>query len=260
MHQLNLLLAALLSTAALSSAAAIPQSLISAPNLPIQTTHNDNTTQLPYGVVIDHCTVPSTIAIAFDDGPYIYTEQVLDILANASIHATFFFNGDWKGNIYELSHIVKRTLAEGHQIGSHSWNHLNLTTLPYNDILTQMFTLESAFHHILGFTPTYTRTPWLHVNELVLSALRDLRYHVIGASIVTDDKTNDHPSRSWRSFELFREGLEGGGSIVLAHDSQENTAMRLVEDMIGEVGRRGLKAVPVGECLGHPEEFWYRSV
>lgn len=120
MHQLNLLLAALLSTAAISSAAAIPQSPISAPILPIRTSHNDNTTQLPYGAVINHCTVPDTIAIAFDDGPYIYTEQVLDILANASIHATFFFNGDWKGNIYELSHIVKRTLAEGHQIGSHS--------------------------------------------------------------------------------------------------------------------------------------------
>lgn len=116
MHPLNLLLVTFLSTAALSSAAAIPQSI-----LPIRTNQDNNTTQLPYGVVLNHCTVPNTIAIAFDDGPYIYTEQVLDILANASIHATFFFNGDWKGNIYELAHIVKRTFAEGHQIGSHSY-------------------------------------------------------------------------------------------------------------------------------------------
>ncbi|CEJ54585.1 hypothetical protein PMG11_00889 [Penicillium brasilianum] len=245
MHQLNLLVTALLSTTALSSAAAILPSAASARILPTQTTHNDNSTQLPYGTVINHCTVPKTIAIAFDDGPYIYTEQVLDILANASIHATFFFNGDWKGNIYELSHIVRRTLAEGHQIGSHSWSHLNLTTIPYSTILTEMLTLESAFHHILGFTPTYTRTPWLHVNELVLSAMSELRYHVIGASIVTDDKTNDHPSRSWRSFELFKEGLEHRGSIVLAHDSQENTAKRLVGGMIGEVQRRGLKGESV---------------
>lgn len=104
-----------------------------------------------------------------------------------------------------------------------------------------MQTLETAFLRILGFIPTYTRTPWLHVNELVLSAMADLRYHVIGASIATDDKTNDHPSRIGRSFELFRAGLERGGSIVLAHDSQENTAGRLVGDMIVEVGRRGLK-------------------
>jgi peptidoglycan/xylan/chitin deacetylase (PgdA/CDA1 family) len=63
------------------------------------------------------------MAIAFDDGPYIYTDQILDILANASIHATFFLNGDWKGNINNLSHVVQRTLAEGHQIGSHSSVH-----------------------------------------------------------------------------------------------------------------------------------------
>lgn len=124
MHQL-ILLATILSTAALFPAAAIPQSPISAPILPIQTTHDNNNTtpQLPYGVVINHCTVPNTIAIAFDDGPYIYTEQVLDIFANASIHATFFLNGDWKGNIDDLAHVVKRTLAEGHQIGSHSYVH-----------------------------------------------------------------------------------------------------------------------------------------
>lgn len=121
MYQLNLLLAAVLSTAVLTSAA-IPPSPISTPILPVQTTQDNNTApQLPYGVVIDHCTVPNTIAIAFDDGPYIYTDQILDIFANTSIHATFFLNGDWKGNIDNLSHVVKRTLAEGHQIGSHSY-------------------------------------------------------------------------------------------------------------------------------------------
>lgn len=121
MHQSNFLLAALLSTAALS-AAAIAQSSIPTPIMPVQATDNNTTpTTLPYGVVLNHCTVPNTIALAFDDGPYIYTEQVLDILANASIHATFFLNGDWKGNIYDLSHVVKRMLAEGHQIGSHSY-------------------------------------------------------------------------------------------------------------------------------------------
>jgi hypothetical protein len=61
-----------------------------------------------------------------------------------------------------------------------------------------MKTLESAFLRILDFIPTYTRTPWLHVDELVLAAMADLRYHVIGASIVTDDKVYDSPDRSWR--------------------------------------------------------------
>ncbi len=106
-----------------------------------------------------------------------------------------------------------------------------------------MQTLETAFLHILGFIPTHTRAPWLHVNERVLAALAELRYHVIGVSIVTDDKTNDAPERIGRSFELFEAGLAGGGSIVLAHDSQENTVKLLVGEMVGEVGRRGLKGM-----------------
>lgn len=81
--------------------------------------------------------------------------------------------------------------------------------------------------------------------------MTDLRYHVVGASILTDDKTNDSPSGRGRSLQLFKEGLEGGGSIVLAHDSQENTAWGLVGDMIGEVQRRGLK----GELFF--QVFWF---
>ncbi|KAI2788475.1 putative peptidoglycan-N-acetylglucosamine deacetylase [Penicillium oxalicum] len=232
---------AITSAATLSSAVPIlsiapsPQSILTARPLPTR-----RETQLPYGKVIDRCIVSGTIALAFDDGPYIYTEHVLDLFAEADVHATFFLNGDWKGNIYDYSHVMNRTLAEGHQIGSHSWSHLNLTTVPYQTILSEMYHLEQAFSDILGFIPTYTRTPWLHVNDLVLSAMADLQYHVIGASIFTDDKTNDASDRTGRSLEMFREGLKQGGSILLAHDSQKYTAEKLVGDMIQEVKRRKL--------------------
>lgn len=113
---------AITSAATLSSAVPIlsiapsPQSILTARPLPTR-----RETQLPYGKVIDRCIVSGTIALAFDDGPYIYTEHVLDLFAEADVHATFFLNGDWKGNIYDYSHVMNRTLAEGHQIGSHSY-------------------------------------------------------------------------------------------------------------------------------------------
>lgn len=78
----------------------------------------------------------------------------------------------------------------------------------------------------------------------MLATLAELRYHVIGTSIVTDDKTNNAPGRIGRSFELFDAGLVGSGSIVLAYDSlEENTVKWLVGGMIEEVGRRGLKGM-----------------
>lgn len=70
--------------------------------------------------VIYACTQPNTIALTFDDGPYIYTSTVLDKLKAAGMKATFFVNGQNWGNIYDNQAVVKRMIAEGHQIGSHT--------------------------------------------------------------------------------------------------------------------------------------------
>ncbi|OQD79158.1 hypothetical protein PENANT_c059G02149 [Penicillium antarcticum] len=211
-------------------------------HLPQIKTTNDllHTSTIPFGVSITHCTVPGTIALTFDDGPFIYTSQMLDTLAVHGARATFFLNGQNKGNIYAFPDLVQRIVAEGHQLGSHSWNHLPLDTLPYPDIIRQMTALEEAFQHILGFIPTYMRAPYLYMNPVVLQAMTDLEYHVIGASIDTKDYENDDPGTSWRSFERFKVGLDAGGNVVLAHDSHENTVAVLVDNLLGEVKSRGL--------------------
>ncbi|KAJ5990944.1 hypothetical protein N7522_011151 [Penicillium canescens] len=212
----------------------------------------------PFGVSITHCTVPGTIALTFDDGPFIYTSQMLDTLAIHGARATFFLNGQNKGNIYAFPELVQRTVSEGHQLGSHTWNHLPLDTLPYTDIVRQMTALEEAFLQILSFIPTYMRAPYLYMNAVVLQAMADLGYHVIGASIDTKDYENDDPGVIWRSFEKFKVELDAGGNVVLAHDSHENTVAVLVDNILEEVERRGLSPVTIGECLGDPPELWYR--
>ncbi|KAJ5776047.1 uncharacterized protein N7511_001058 [Penicillium nucicola] len=224
------------------------------------TTMNDlvHTSTIPFGISITHCTVPGTIALTFDDGPFIYTPQMLDTLSIHGARCTFFLNGQNKGSIYAFPDLVQRIFAEGHQIGSHTWNHLPLDTLPYPDIIRQMTALEEAFQHILGFIPTYMRAPYLYTNPVVLQAMTDLGYHVVGASIDTKDYENDDPGTSWRSFERFKVELDAGGNVVLAHDSHENTVTVLVDNLLGEIERRGLSPVTIGECLGDPAELWYR--
>lgn len=105
-----------------------------------------------------------------------------------------------------------------------------------------MTQLEEAFSRILGFFPTYMRTPYLMFNDIVLTAMNDLGYHVIGASIDTKDFENDHPDLSWRSFEKFRAELDAGGTIVLAHDTHCNTVEVLVDNMLAEIEARGLNS------------------
>ncbi|KGO67814.1 Glycoside hydrolase/deacetylase, beta/alpha-barrel [Penicillium italicum] len=259
MHFLAHLIPFLLSAITLSEAAPTGNSINT--NTTANTTNNTqlNASKLPVGAILTHCTTPGTIALTFDDGPYIYTPQILDTLAEHGARATFFLNGHNRGHIYASPEIVQRTLMEGHQLGSHTWNHLSLDTLPYDEIVDQMTILEEAFIRILGFFPTYMRPPFLRHTPVVLGAMADLGYHVIGASVDTKDYENDNPDTNWISFEKFKREVDAGGTIVLAHDAHQYTVEILVDNMLAHVERRGLSAVTVGECLGDPSEYWYRT-
>src|SRR3954462_7715615 len=67
------------------------------------------------------------IAMTFDDGPSPETTpRLLDILKQRNIKATFFMIGQ---NAERHPDIVKRILADGHEIGNHSWTHPQLAKL-----------------------------------------------------------------------------------------------------------------------------------
>jgi peptidoglycan/xylan/chitin deacetylase (PgdA/CDA1 family) len=73
------------------------------------------------GVVINKCTQPGVLALAYDDGPHTYTSQLVDILDKAGVKGTFFWTGTLYGCIYNQAAAVKKAFASGHQIASHTW-------------------------------------------------------------------------------------------------------------------------------------------
>jgi len=75
---------------------------------------------LPVGAIISDCVVPNSVAMTFDDGPAAYTDQLLNTLKSRGHKATFFVNGDNYSKIGDYASTVKRMVAEGHQIGSHT--------------------------------------------------------------------------------------------------------------------------------------------
>jgi peptidoglycan/xylan/chitin deacetylase (PgdA/CDA1 family) len=115
--------------------------------------------------------------------------------------------------------------------------------LDYPAIVAQMTQLEDAFMQVLGFYPAYMRPPFLAFNGVVLSAMGDLGYHVISASIDTKDYENDHPDLISHSFEKFRAELDAGGSIILSHDVHEQTVHTLTRAMLEEIRARGLQSM-----------------
>ncbi|KAI5460483.1 polysaccharide deacetylase [Mariannaea sp. PMI_226] len=222
-------------------------------------THHQRRQAIPFGNVITKCTQKGVIALTFDDGPFEYTDEILDHLADAGMKATFFVNGNNWASIYDYQSTVKRMISDGHQVASHSMTHPDLTTLDYSGIESEMTQLEGALLDIIGKFSTYMRHPFFSFNEQTLSVMADLDYHVVHASIDTQDWQHDAPDAINQSLDIFQNDLDEGGSICLMHDVHENTATKLVPEIISIVKDRGLRAVTVGQCLGDPEENWYRT-
>ncbi|KXJ90420.1 hypothetical protein Micbo1qcDRAFT_135665, partial [Microdochium bolleyi] len=240
----------------LGSAAASPLNAIS-PTL--------TTRAAPVGVPIYSCTVPGTIAIAFDDGPYIHTGKALDILKEAGMAATFFVNGaTWVRYIFQSpiesnAGEIQRILTEGHQLASHTWTHPRLTELTAAAARAEMVTMEETLLRMVGKYPTYMRPPFLAWNDEVLALLRSLGYHIISTDLDTSDWANNTPETWPNAVANFRTALDAGGSITLVHDVHQTTVENVLPAIIQIIKEKGLKAVTVGECLGDPKENWYAT-
>ena len=98
------------------------------------------------------------IAMTFDDGPSPETTpRLLDILKQRNIKATFFMIGQ---NAERNPAIVKRILAEGHEIGNHSWTHPQLSKLSDDRVTEEINKTQNAIKDASGYTPVLIRPPY----------------------------------------------------------------------------------------------------
>ncbi|KAM5363987.1 hypothetical protein ACJA88_013255 [Fusarium oxysporum] len=211
------------------------------------------------GFAIYSCTQPNTIALTFDDGPFVYTDSVLDQLASAGMAATFFLNGYNIGNIVDYQSTVNRMIEEGHQVASHTYGHPDLAGLGDFDVEQQMSLLSNEFINIIGKYPVYMRPPYFSFNARTLGVLGQLGYKVIIADIDTNDWQYSSFGGAEPSLASYYAGLNDGGSIVLMHDVHQNTVQNILPRIIQATLQSGKRAVTVGECLGDPETNWYRG-
>jgi peptidoglycan/xylan/chitin deacetylase (PgdA/CDA1 family) len=213
------------------------------------------------------------IALTYDDGPYIYTSDILDILSANNVPATFFITGNnlGKGEIdnaaYPWSSIIQRMHADGHQIASHTWSHQDLSNeVTHAQRLDQMYYNEMALRNILGFFPTYMRPPYSSCTSGsgCESDMGTLGYHITYFDLDTEDYLNDSPTKIQTSKNDFSGNLSSSNPatdnwLVIGHDIHEQTAHNLTQFMITYAKDQGWTFGTVGQCLGDPEANWYRS-
>ncbi len=183
------------------------------------------------------------IALTFDDGPHPQnTPRLLDILAKRNIKATFYVIGR---SVDLHPGVLRRTVAEGHEIGNHSQTHRLLSKLGDAQLRQEMQRCQDAIGRAAGVRPRTMRPPYggllqrqreLVLNEFgyptILWSVDPLDWKRPGASVITS---------------RILSGTTNGG-IVLAHDLHAQTVDAMSATCDGLL-KRGFKFVTVSQLI-----------
>ncbi len=198
--------------------------------------HTPTPTATPPPAAVDCSQVPC-VALTFDDGPSIYTEHLLDILAEHHAHATFFVLGK---SAKVQAKTILRMAREGHEIGNHSWSHPSFKELNAEQILEQVDPTNKLVAELTGTAPRLFRPPYGRVTQDVLAAVP---MPVILWSLDPLDWQD-------RDADLVAQRLSQAknGGILLAHDIF-TTTVQAMPAVLTSLTERGFHFVTVTELL-----------
>ena len=98
------------------------------------------------------------VALTYDDGPHVkYSEQILDLLEEKGVKATFFIMGQ---SAEEYPEIVKRMTDEGHIVGNHTYSHLQLTSGNHEKFQNELVKTNEILYNITGEEVAFIRPPY----------------------------------------------------------------------------------------------------
>jgi peptidoglycan/xylan/chitin deacetylase (PgdA/CDA1 family) len=187
------------------------------------------------------------VALTFDDGPHRQSRgEILDTLKRYGVHATFF---DVGRRMAESPDLVRRTLAEGSEIGNHSYNHYRLPGLPPSGRHREINDTDITFNRITGQHLMLLRPPGMRYNADVLEATKRMGYIVVGYSTASKDfDLNETPD--FIATRTLRRTDNGG--ILLLHDYPGTAAALPI--IIEKLRAQGYRFVTVSEMLAHLPE------
>jgi peptidoglycan-N-acetylglucosamine deacetylase len=222
---------------------------------------DDEIQKFPRGYVIQRWgfNANRTIALTFDDGPDSqWTGQILDILRDKQVKATFFVIGE---NAESNPELVDRIYAEGHEIGNHTYTHPNIADVSENRTALELGATERFLESRLGRRSLLFRPPYAEdvepetpdqVKPLVFTS--SLGYYSVGMQIDPDDWQRP-PSQ-----EIIKRVLEqaeaGLGNVVLLHDAggDRSATVAALPQLIDSLRARGYQLVTISDLLNVPRD------
>lgn len=218
--------------------------------------------------------VPDTPAISngkkvyltFDDGPNKYTDELLDILKEKNVKATFFVVYNPDENTW---HDYKRIIDEGHTLGMHSYTHI------YDEIyaskeafMSDVSKLHTFLYEQTGIDCQYYRFPGGSSNtvsdvdiQVLISYLNNngityFDWNALSGDALTNSMTAEELNETILQYVRTNEG----DSIVLMHDLSTNHAtVDSIADLVDTLRAEGYELCPIDETTVPVQHVKYNS-
>lgn len=171
------------------------------------------------------------------------TKKILDILKKHNVKVTFFMTGGW---IDKYPDDVKAIAAGGHDLGNHSQNHKQMSTLSAQECKTELMTPHEKVKKLTGKDMILFRPPYGDYNDTLIQVCRENQYFPIQWDV---------DSLDWKDYDaatIIKKVTEhkhlGNGSIILCHNGAKHTAEAL-DQMITVLKQKGYTLVPISELI-----------
>ena len=190
------------------------------------------------------------VSLTFDDGPNAtYTPQILKILKEYNIQATFFMLGK---NVESYPDIAKEVAESGNVIGNHSYTHKNLIfdLNPY--VRRQIIRSQSRILENTGITPLLFRPPYGGDDPFTVNQTKKLGYVMVKWSVSSKDWERPGVSK------IINNVLKNtkNGSIILMHDGDRlltkvdrSQTVEALPTIITNIQRQGYQFVTLPDLL-----------
>lgn len=224
----------------------------------------------PY-VLTRYGSLDHAVALTFDDGPDpVYTPQVLDILRDQHVPATFFIIGV---NGEEYPWLLRREVAEGHEIGNHTFTHPNIANISRAQLRFELSATQRLFESVLGLQSHLFRSPYAEDAEpetadqvRPLEQVAQRGYLMVGMRIDPGDW--QRPGVDEIVKRTVEQAESGEGNVILLHDAggDRTETVEALPLLIRALRARGFRFVAVSDLVGRtraqvmpplgPAEWW----